>query len=129
METSTDILNNRLESKHLRNAWVAQLVKCLPSAEVMILGSWDQAPHRAHYSVGSLLLPLPASPPACAVKYINKILKKKTFIKLPRMYHRRQTKNLRNMGDRVKSKTCRGAWLTRLSIRLLIWVQVMISGS
>jgi len=40
-------------------AWVAQLVGRLPSAQVMIPGSWDQAPHRAPCSAGSLLLPLP----------------------------------------------------------------------
>ena len=41
-----------------RDTWVAQLVKCLPSAQVMIPGSWDQVPHWAPCSVGSLLLPL-----------------------------------------------------------------------
>ena len=30
-----------------RGAWVAQLVKPLPSAQVMIPESWDRAPHRA----------------------------------------------------------------------------------
>lgn len=43
-------------------AWVAQLVKNLPLAQVMIpgvLGSWDQAPHWAPCSAGSLHLPLP----------------------------------------------------------------------
>ena len=46
---------------------MAQLVKPLPSAQVMIPGSWDQVPHRAPCSAGSLLLslPLPASLPAC----------------------------------------------------------------
>ena len=43
----------------LKGAWVAQLVKHLPSVQVMIPGSWDQAPHWAPCSVGSLLLPLP----------------------------------------------------------------------
>ena len=39
--------------------WVAQSVKCLPSAQVMISGSWDQALHQAPCSAGSLLLLLP----------------------------------------------------------------------
>ena len=38
---------------------VAQLVKRLPLAQVMIPGSWDQAPHQAPCSVGSQLLPFP----------------------------------------------------------------------
>ena len=42
-----------------RGAWVAQSVKHLPSAQVMILGSWDQVPHQAPCSAGSLLLSLP----------------------------------------------------------------------
>ena len=41
-----------------RGAWVAQSVKCLPSAQVAILGSWDQVLHQALCLVGSLLLPL-----------------------------------------------------------------------
>ena len=36
-------------------AWVAQSIKCLPLVQVVILGSWDQAP----CSAGSLPLPLP----------------------------------------------------------------------
>ena len=70
-----------------RGALVAQLVKCLLSAQVMISGSWDRALRRAPCSLGSLLLPLslPAAPPACtliyslslSVKEVNKILKKK----------------------------------------------------
>lgn len=38
--------------------WVAPLVKHLPSAQVMISGSWDRGPRWAPCSVGSLLLPL-----------------------------------------------------------------------
>ena len=44
--------------RHGRGAWVAQLVKGLPLAQVMILGSWDQALNWAPCSVGSLFLPL-----------------------------------------------------------------------
>ena len=42
-----------------RGAWVAQMVKHLPSAQVMIPGSWDRALHRASCLEGSLLLPHP----------------------------------------------------------------------
>ena len=35
------------------------MVKCLPSAQVMIPGSWDRDPHQAPCSAGSLPLPLP----------------------------------------------------------------------
>jgi len=54
-------------------AWVAQMVKHLPLAQVMIPGSWDGAP-----AWGSLLGGEPASPstvpPACALSLyqINK---------------------------------------------------------
>ena len=48
--------------------WVAQFVKCLPLAQVMIWGSWDQAV--------SLFLPfpLPLLPPpyTCALSLSNK---------------------------------------------------------
>ena len=42
-------------------AWVVQWVKCLPSAQVLISGSWDGAPPQDPCLVGSLLLlpPLP----------------------------------------------------------------------
>ena len=40
-------------------AWVAQLVKGLPSAWVMIPRSWDGALHWVPCSAGSLFLPLP----------------------------------------------------------------------
>ena len=62
--------------------WVAQVVKHLPSAQVMILGSWDRAPHHAPCSAGSLLstLPLPLPPAhALALSEINKILKNKVL--------------------------------------------------
>ena len=39
-------------------AWVAQSVKHLPSLQVMISGSWNQALCQAPCSAGSLLLPL-----------------------------------------------------------------------
>lgn len=43
-------------------AWVAQQVKHLPSAQVMIPESWDWAPHWAPCSAGVLLFPIPLSP-------------------------------------------------------------------
>ena len=56
-----------------RGTCVAQLVKRLPSAPVMISGSQDQAPHWAPCSAVSLLLSL---------KWINKIFKKKKSLNL-----------------------------------------------
>ena len=46
---------------------MAQLVERLPWAQVMISGSWDQVLHQAPCVAGSLLLPLPAAPLACAL--------------------------------------------------------------
>ena len=59
--------------------WVAQMVGCLPSAQVMISGTWDQALPWAPYTEGSLLLPvpLPAAPPSCALCQISKMFFKK----------------------------------------------------
>ena len=39
--------------------WLAQLVKHLPSAQVMIPGFWDRVLHQAPCLAGSLLLPFP----------------------------------------------------------------------
>jgi len=73
-----------------RGAWVAQLVKQLPSARVMIPESWDRVPHRAPSSAGSLLLPLTLSPlmlflsrllSSKKIKYFFKKLKKKEMKK------------------------------------------------
>ena len=66
----------------MRGAWVAQSVKCLPSAQVMISGSWDRAPHQVPPLGACFFLP---TPPACVPSLagclylcqINKILKKK----------------------------------------------------
>ena len=35
--------------------WLAQSVKCLPSAQLMISGSWDRVPHRTPCSMVTLL--------------------------------------------------------------------------
>ena len=48
---------------HLGGTWVVQLVKHLPSAQVLISGSWDRVPCLTPGSVGNLLLPLPLSLP------------------------------------------------------------------
>ena len=52
-------------------------MKCLPLAQVMILGSWDRVPCQAPGSVGSLLLllllPLPLPLLMHSVKEISKI--------------------------------------------------------
>ena len=48
-----------IKSNEVWGTWVAQLVKHLPSAQVMILGSQDQALCWAPCSMESLLLPLP----------------------------------------------------------------------
>jgi len=47
------------KKKSYRGSWVPQLVRCLPLAQGMILGLWDQAPSQALHSTGSMLVPLP----------------------------------------------------------------------
>ena len=49
--------------------WVIQLVKCLPSAQVMILESWDQAPHQAPYLAGETPSPFSSSPNPCSCSF------------------------------------------------------------
>jgi len=68
---------------------VAQLVKRLPSAQVMIPGSWDRAPHWAPCSAESLLLPfpLPAALPTCAL-CLCQIKKKKSLKKIKIFFQR-----------------------------------------
>ena len=51
---------NILKSARAQGAWVTYLVKYLPLAQVMILESQDQAPHRAPCLVRGLLFLLPA---------------------------------------------------------------------
>ena len=51
------------KKKIFSGTWVAQLVRHLPSAWVMIPESWDQTPHQAPCSVGSLPLPILLLPP------------------------------------------------------------------
>ena len=62
--------------------WVAQLVECLPLAQVVILGSWDGVPCQVLCSVRSLLLLLPLL--VFSVSHqINKISSKKIKRKWP----------------------------------------------
>lgn len=63
------------------DAWVAQSVKWLPLAQVMLSGFWDQVLHWAPPSVGSLLLLSLCLPSVCHSAHlfyqINKIFKGK----------------------------------------------------
>ena len=50
----------------LQDIWVAQSVKHLPSVQVMISGSWDQAPWSGSLLSPESVSPSPWLPPACA---------------------------------------------------------------
>ena len=65
-----------IQKMRCRGAWVAQLVKHLPTAQVMISGSWDPVPGQAFCSAGTLLLPLPLL--SLPLSLINKLFVKKT---------------------------------------------------
>ena len=51
----------------LWDSWVAQVVERLPSAQVMMLGSWDRAPHQGPCMEKSLLISLPLPFPLLVV--------------------------------------------------------------
>uniref|UniRef100_A0A452U465 Integrator complex subunit 4 n=1 Tax=Ursus maritimus TaxID=29073 RepID=A0A452U465_URSMA len=61
MDDAINILQNENSGKKIKCiTWMAQSVQRLPSAQVMISGSWNQVLHQALCSAGSLLsLPLP----------------------------------------------------------------------
>lgn len=61
----------KIKISYFRSIWMAQLVKCLPSAQTMILRSYAPAPHYAPCSAGGLFLPLPILlPPAHVLSQI-----------------------------------------------------------
>jgi len=66
----------------IRGAWVAQLVKRLPSAQVTIPESWDGFLHWDPCSAGSPLLPLCCSPQLMlSLSLSNKLKRKKKSLK------------------------------------------------
>ena len=52
-----------MKEKEIRGTWVAQSVKWLPSAQIMISGSWDQAPIGPPAQQGVCFSSLSASSP------------------------------------------------------------------
>ena len=64
-----NILQLHFKRRNSWGAWVAQLVKHLPSAQVMIPESWDQALHWVPCSARSLLLSLPLTPLMLSISF------------------------------------------------------------
>ena len=62
---------------------MAQSVKYLSSAQVVILGSWDQAPESSSLLSGEPVSPSPSAPPPItfSLSQINKIFKKIKYMK------------------------------------------------
>ena len=82
-----------------------QSVKHLPSAQVMILRSWDPGLHRNPYSTGSWLLPLPLLLPSLSNKYI------KCFQKINFKINLKKIKQLFSAaGDLAPQGTYGNAW-------------------
>ena len=78
------------DKEELRGTWVAQLVKHLPLAQVMILRFWDEVP-----SLGSLLSRESASPSApphsCSLSFMLALCLSKIFKKFKK-YKKEQLK-------------------------------------
>lgn len=61
-------------------AWVAESIKCLPVAQVMI--PWDRAPRQAPGSAGSLLFPSPSPSAPVHAHALLLSLSNKIFLKI-----------------------------------------------
>ena len=97
---------------------MAQLVKHLPSAQIMIPGSWVQALNQAPCSAGSLLLPLfSVPPPAHALSLLLLFLSQINFKKNLKKSHKKSLKTF-----------LRDAWVAQ-SVKYLPSAQVMILES
>ena len=68
-------MNNYLKNNERKGSWVAQMIKCLPAAQVNISKSWNGA-LRALQQVPSLaeclLLPVPLPLPLLVLSQMNK---------------------------------------------------------
>lgn len=72
-----------LKKQNFGGTWVAQLFKHLPSAQVVILRSWDRAPSGACFSLSLFLCALFLFSLSQINKYnLEKIIKTKTLLKI-----------------------------------------------